>query len=80
MRLCNLKVLNAFVAAVNDCKGAVWLESPEGDKFNLKSQFSQYIALSALLSENGGSLELICSDPTEEALFSDFLYKNPEVR
>lgn len=80
MKLCNMKVLNAFVAAVNQCKGAVWLESPEGDKFNLKSQFSQYIALGALLSNHGGSLELFCSDPNDEALFYQFLYNNPEAR
>lgn len=37
MKIRNLSQLNDFVAAVNDCQGTVWLESPEGDKYNLKS-------------------------------------------
>lgn len=49
---------NDFVATVNDCKGQVWLESPEGDRYNLKSVFSQYIALGKLLEERGDYLEL----------------------
>lgn len=80
MKLRNISVLNAFIGAVNQSKGAVWLESPDGDKFNLKRQFSQYIALSALLSSHGDSLELFCSDPNDEALFFEFFSNNPEVR
>ena len=54
MKIRNLKKLNDFIAVVNECKGTVWLESPNGDKFNLKSIFSQYLALGKLMEENGG--------------------------
>lgn len=79
MKIKNISQLNDFVAAVNKCTGAVWLESPEGDKFNLKSQFSQYVALGALLSENGGVLELFCSNPEDEANFYSFFEAHPDT-
>lgn len=80
MKIGNLKQLNEFIGAVNECKGQVWLDSPEGDRFNLKSQFSQYVAFSALLSERGDLLELFCSEKEDEQLFYKFLSDNPEVR
>lgn len=80
MKIRNIRQLNDFIAAVEHCQGGVWLESPDGDKFNLKSRFSQYIALGTLLSENGDSLELFCTHPEDEALFFEFLWNNPEVR
>lgn len=80
MKIKNLKQLNDFIAAVNDCKGQVWLESTEGDRYNLKSQFSQYIALGALLSERGDWLELFCSDKEDERLFFKFFREHPETQ
>lgn len=80
MKIKNINQLNDFIAAVNQCQGGVWLESPEGDKFNLKSQFSQYVALGALLTERGENLELFCSHAEDEELFYNFLWNHPEVR
>ena len=70
---------NAFKKAVEQCKGQVWLETPEGDKFNLKSEFSYYIALGALLDEHGPDLELYCQYPTDEHFFYEFFDKYPEA-
>lgn len=79
MKIRNINQLNAFIDAVNRSEGSVWLESPEGDNFNLKSQFSQYIALGALLSQNGDRLELFCSNKQDEANFFQFVLEHPEV-
>lgn len=79
MKIRNLSQLNDFVAVVNDCQGAVWLESSEGDRYNLKSTFSQYIALGKLLDERGDYLELFCSDKNDERLFFKFFHNHPEV-
>jgi hypothetical protein len=38
-----------FFDTVKSCKGDVWLMSPYGDKYMLKSLFSGYLALAALL-------------------------------
>lgn len=80
MKIKNLSQLNDFVAAVNNCKGSVWLESPEDDRYNLKSTFSQYIALGKLLEERGDYLELFCSCSEDEKLFFEFFSNHPEVQ
>lgn len=80
MKIRNISQLNDFIGAVNNCAGMVWLESPEGDKFNLKSQFSQYIALGRLLSEQGNALELYCSDKGDERHFYMFFENHPEIQ
>lgn len=69
----------AFQEAINACKGDVWLESPNGDRYNLKSIFSQYIALDALLREKGDELELFCGLHEDEVNFFKFFKENPEV-
>lgn len=80
MKIRNISQLNDFIGAVDKCNGVVWLESPEGDKFNLKSRFSQYIALGRLLSEEGDFLELYCSDHDDEQNFFEYFAEHPEVQ
>lgn len=79
MKLTNIKEVNNFLKTVNDCKGDVWLESSYGDKINLKSKLSQYVAISALISCENEHLELYCSLAEDEARFFEFFNKNPEV-
>ena len=80
MKLCNVFEIEKFKAAINACEGSVWLESAEGDKFNLKSELSKYVAIGALLGESGENLELFCSNREDEELFFRFFNENPEVR
>ena len=49
MRLRSEADIQAFMDAVNACQGEVYLKSPEGDIFNLKSSMSRYIASAASL-------------------------------
>ena len=79
MRLNNIKELQEFLAIVNSCEGSVWLESVDGDKLNLKSQLSQYVALGALLEQKGNELELYCTSREDEARFISFFHRNPET-
>ena len=79
MKLQNINQVNEFLAAVQQAKGGVWLESPHGDVYNLKSKLSQYIAIGALLSEHGEDLELFCSNPGDEGLFFQFFANNPTL-
>ena len=79
MRLTNITEVNNFLKVVNECKGDVWLESIDGDKINLKSKLSQYIAISALISCESDRLELFCSEYVDEARLLKFLDENPEV-
>ena len=79
MRLRNIEEVEAFFATVNSCKGEVWLESPAGDTYNLKSKFSTCLALGELLGTHGDELELFCSLSEDEAKFYKFFHENPEV-
>lgn len=67
MKLTNVKDVQKFLAAVNNCENEVFLKSPEGDVFNLKSSLSQYIAVGRLLEENGDCLELFAQTREDEA-------------
>lgn len=79
MKLNNTNEIEAFKSAIKACKGDVWLESSSGDRYNLKSVFSQYIALGAMLSESGEELELFCSLREDEANFFKFFREHPET-
>ena len=79
MRIKNIEEVDGFIAAVNKCKGDVWLVSPNEDKYNLKSSFTRYIALGALLSKDGDNLELFCSLKEDEIHFLNYFYQFPEV-
>jgi hypothetical protein len=79
MKLSKTTEVNAFRAAVDACHGDVWLESPRGDRYNLKSVFSQCIALDVLLSQHGDELELYCALQEDEANFFKFFHEHPEV-
>ena len=79
MRLNNIKQLQEFLAIVNSCEGSVWVESIDGDRLNLKSQLSQYVALGALLEQKGSELELYCSSREDEIKFISFFRQNPET-
>lgn len=79
MRLTNSREIAEFRQAIAQCAGDVWLEDMEGNKFNLKSVLSQYIALGELLQEKGENLELFCSVRADEKYFLKFFYENPNV-
>lgn len=80
MKLTNISQVEDFIAAVNRAHSNVWLVSPQGDRYNMKSALSQYIALGALLGQHGDELELFCSDSSDEGKFMNFLMENPGVQ
>ena len=73
MKLKNIKEVEAFRKVIHECEGDVYLKSPEGDVFNLKSSLSEYIALGQLLSEQGDNLELFADKREDEAKLISFL-------
>lgn len=78
MKLNNLKEVDGFISTLDNCTGAVWLESPDGDRINLKSKLSQYIGLAELLKQKL-DLELFCTSAHDEALFYKFFMENPHA-
>ena len=59
--------IQEFLDIVASCEGDVYLKSPEGDIFNLKSSLSRYIAVGRLIEEEGDSLELFASRREDRA-------------
>ena len=80
MKLTNISQVEDFIAAVNRAHSNVWLVSPQGDRYNMKSALSQYIALGALLGQHGDELELFCDSKQDEGLFIEFFVKIVYIR
>lgn len=79
MKFSKATEVNDFLHTANKCEGEVWLESPVGDKFVLKSMFSGYVAMAALLTEHGEDLELFCQLPEDRSKFYQFFTNHPNV-
>lgn len=79
MKFTKISQVEDFLAAVNAAKDNVWLTSIYGDKYNLKSLLTQYVAIGALLKDKGDELELFCDKKEDEALFLKFFFEHPEV-
>lgn len=73
MRLRTITDIERFRNTINSCSGAVWLESAIGDKFDLKSVFSQYIAIGRLIEDHNEELEIFASLPEDGAKILAFL-------
>ena len=79
MKIKNIKNVETFLAVVNECKGEVTLTSVYGDKYNLKSALTQYVAVTALLGDHGEELELWCTDKDDEKKFLKMFNEHPEM-
>lgn len=51
MKVQNIKDINKFFEVVNQCSGKVELVTGEGDRLNLKSKLSQYVAFANVFSD-----------------------------
>ena len=71
--------ISDFLIAIKQAQGEVWLESDQGDRYNLKSTLSRYVAIAALIENHGNELELFCSLPTDEGLFFKFFNTHPDT-
>lgn len=79
MKLHNMDEVTGFLETVNKCTGQVYLETGFGDRFNLKSPLSQYVAVGELLKEHGDSLELFCENRADEGNFFKFFQEHSSV-
>ena len=79
MKIKNIKNVETFLSVVNECKGEVTLTSVYGDKYNLKSALTQYVAVAALLGDHGEELELWCTDKDDEKKFFKMFNEHPEM-
>ncbi len=62
-----------FIDAVDACKGDIFLETPEGDVLNLKSQLCRIMGLANILK--GASITeatIRCANPADETILFRF--------
>lgn len=79
MKLSNIGEVNDFLDVLDRCEGDVWLQSTEGDKINLKSSLSRYVAVAELIKDEGKNLELFCSSSSDEAKFFVLFSEHPSI-
>lgn len=79
MKLKNSKEIKAFEEAINKSRGEVWLETPNGDRLNLKSLYCKYIAIDKMLEDKGEDLELYCQFKEDEMNFFKFFNDYPDA-
>lgn len=79
MKLNNIDDLKAFQKIIDECEGEVWLESKFGDKYNLKSTLSQYVAIGELIAQRGEDLELFASSKNDTNKLIEFLSKHKDL-
>ena len=71
----NINDLEAFRAAVKQCKGDVILRSIDGtEEFNLKSRLSEFIALGKLADAHGDQYEIFCTNYVDESILLKYFY------
>mgnify|MGYP004600057231 FL=1 len=79
MKLRNLGEVNDFLKTVDQCRGEVWLSDYDGNRINLKSKLSQYVAVGMLLSDHGRDMDLFCEFAEDEAKFWLLLSDHPDM-
>ena len=75
MKLMNIKDVDAFFELINSCVGKVELVSNEGDRINLKSTLSQFVAkevFSGVITE----LEIVAHNPEDAIRIMKFMMYN----
>lgn len=66
MKVMNIDDPEKFFEVVNKCKGTVELVTSEGDRLNLKSQLTKYVALTKLFADNMiPEMEIVAHDPED---------------
>ena len=78
MKINKIEQVTEFLKTIDKCEGEVYLTSSFGDKYNLKSKLTQYVAIAELLNSDN-DLELWCDNKKDEQFFIEFFNKNPEV-
>lgn len=63
MKFENITDIDGFFEAINACSGRVELVTEEGDRLNLKSKLTQYLALAKVFSNgNLPEMEIVASN------------------
>ena len=74
MKITNLSNVEGFLNTVSECKGTVELVTKEGDRLNLKSELTKYVALTSFFKDSKiPEMEVILSEPDDAVKIINFL-------
>ena len=76
MKITNIPDINDFFKVVDKCEGRVELTSLEGDRINLKSKLTQFVAMAQLMNTTYvKELEIVASEPEDANRLLDYMMK-----
>lgn len=75
MKIYNVESPEKFLELIRQCKGTVELISKQGDRLNLKSELTKYLAVSKLFADQTliNDMELVASDPDDVKLLLEYM-------
>ena len=74
MKITNLSNVEGFLKTVSECKGTVESVTKEGDRLNLKSELTKYVALTSFFKDSKiPEMEVILSEPDDAVKIINFL-------
>ena len=75
MKIFNIENPEKFLDVIKQCRGNVELISKQGDRLNLKSELTKYIAISQLFTDDTfiNEMELIVSEPEDMKILLDYM-------
>lgn len=74
MKVMNIEDPEKFFEVINKCKGTVELVTTEGDRLNLKSQLTKYVALTKLFADNMiPEMEIVAHEPEDVNLLLEYM-------
>jgi len=81
MKLKNVKDVEGLFKVIDQCQGKVELVTEEGDRLNLKSRLSQYVALVSVFADvKIGELELVAYEDVDVAKIAQFVFKDAGIK
>ena len=75
MKIDKVKDIDQLFEVVDGCDGGVTLVTTEGDRLNIKSKLTQYVAVSYIFTAGSriGEMELLADKPEDEAKLKAYI-------
>ena len=75
MKFRHISDIDGFFNAVGQCKGRVELVTDEGDRLNLKSKLTQYLAMAKVFSQGNAipEMDIIASEKEDMERLLEFV-------
>lgn len=76
MKLYNIENPEEFFQLIDRCEGTVELISKQGDRLNLKSQITKYVALAKMFDDKSmiEELEIVAHNPDDAIRIMKYMY------